>query len=67
MSLPRDTLTCQLTVRSSHNLLPALARLFATEPFMQRSEFRLSNHLWPEISARLLRAVSTAHWLEYEE
>jgi mandelate racemase len=25
----------------------------------------LSNHLWPEISARLMSATPTAHWLEY--
>jgi mandelate racemase len=25
---------------------------------------RLSNHLWPEISAQLLCATPTAHWLE---
>ena len=26
---------------------------------------RMSNHLWPEISARLLCCTPTAHWLEY--
>lgn len=26
---------------------------------------RVSNHLWPEISARLLCCTPTAHWLEY--
>ena len=26
---------------------------------------RLSNHLWPEISAQLLCVTPTAHWLEY--
>jgi mandelate racemase len=26
---------------------------------------RVSNHLWPEISAQLLCATPTAHWLEY--
>ena len=26
---------------------------------------RLSSHLWPEISAQLLSATPTAHWLEY--
>ena len=26
---------------------------------------RISNHLWPEISARLLCCTPTAHWLEY--
>jgi mandelate racemase len=28
---------------------------------------RLSNHLWPEISARLLCCAPTAHWLEYAD
>lgn len=28
---------------------------------------RLSNHLWPEISAQLLCATPTAHWLEYAD
>jgi mandelate racemase len=28
---------------------------------------RLSNHLWPEISAQLLSATPTAHWLEYSD
>jgi len=28
---------------------------------------RISNHLWPEISARLLCCTPTAHWLEYAD
>jgi mandelate racemase len=28
---------------------------------------RVSNHLWPEISARLLCCTATAHWLEYAD
>ncbi len=28
---------------------------------------RLSNHLWPEVSAQLLCATPTAHWLEYAD
>jgi mandelate racemase len=27
----------------------------------------VSNHLWPEISARLLCCTPTAHWLEYAD
>ena len=27
----------------------------------------ISNHLWPEISARLLCCTPTAHWLEYAD
>jgi mandelate racemase len=28
---------------------------------------RMSNHLWPELSARLLCCTPTAHWLEYTD
>jgi mandelate racemase len=28
---------------------------------------RISNHLWPEISAQLLSCTPTAHWLEYAD
>jgi mandelate racemase len=28
---------------------------------------RVSNHLWPEISAQLLAATPSAHWLEYAD
>jgi mandelate racemase len=28
---------------------------------------RVSNHLWPEISAQLLSVTPTAHWLEYAD
>jgi mandelate racemase len=28
---------------------------------------RVSNHLWPEISAQLLCLTPTAHWLEYAD
>ena len=31
----------------------------------QASSLRVSSHLWPEISARLLCCTPTAHWLEY--
>lgn len=33
----------------------------------QPRNIRLSNHLWPEISAQLLCATPTAHWLEYAD
>jgi mandelate racemase len=28
---------------------------------------RVSNHLWPEVSAQLLCVTPTAHWLEYAD
>jgi mandelate racemase len=33
----------------------------------QARSIRLSNHLWPEISAQLLCLTPTAHWLEYAD
>lgn len=33
----------------------------------QTKGIRLSNHLWPEISAQLLCLTPTAHWLEYAD
>jgi mandelate racemase len=33
----------------------------------QAEGIRVSNHLWPEISAQLLSATPTAHWLEYAD
>lgn len=33
----------------------------------EANAIRLSNHLWPEISAQLLCATPTAHWLEYAD
>lgn len=33
----------------------------------QARGLRVSNHLWPEISARLLCCTPTAHWLEYAD
>src|SRR5512137_472607 len=33
----------------------------------QMNGLRVSNHLWPEISARLLCCTPTAHWLEYAD
>ena len=33
----------------------------------QSRGLRVSNHLWPEISAHLLCCTPTAHWLEYAD
>jgi mandelate racemase len=33
----------------------------------QTRGIRVSNHLWPEISAQLLCVTPTAHWLEYAD
>jgi mandelate racemase len=33
----------------------------------QANSIRLSNHLWPEVSAQLLCVTPTSHWLEYAD
>lgn len=33
----------------------------------QAKNMRVSNHLWPELSTRLLCCTPTAHWLEYAD
>jgi mandelate racemase len=33
----------------------------------QTRGIRVSNHLWPELSAQLLCVTPTAHWLEYAD
>jgi mandelate racemase len=33
----------------------------------QAHGLRVSSHLWPEVSARLLCCTPTAHWLEYAD
>ena len=33
----------------------------------QSRNLRVSNHLWPEISAQLLCVTPTSHWLEYAD
>jgi mandelate racemase len=33
----------------------------------QAKSVKVSNHLWPEISAQLLAVTPTAHWLEYAD
>jgi mandelate racemase len=39
----------------------------STESLAHAKGFRVSSHLWPEISARLLCCTPMAHWLEYAD
>ena len=38
-----------------------------TTALAQAHALRVSTHLWPEVSAQLLCATPTAHWLEYAD
>jgi mandelate racemase len=50
----------RLTLASATGWLRAVA-------LAQPRGLRVSNHLWPELSAQLLAATPNAHWLEYAD
>ena len=60
-----------LIARSSDFVMPDVARIGGVSGWMQASALaaakgiEMSSHLVPEISAQLLSATPTAHWLEY--
>src|ERR1700756_1596015 len=65
---------CMLTALSAHAcdyVMPDVARIGGVSGWMQAaalavaSGVEMSSHLMPEVSAQLLSATPTAHWLEY--
>src|ERR1700751_2614972 len=65
---------CMLTALSAHacdSVMPDVARIGGVSGWMQAaalavtSGVQMSSHLMPEVSAQLLSATPTAHWLEY--
>jgi len=67
---PEGMLTA-LIARASDFVMPDVARIGGVSGWMQASALaaakgiEMSSHLMPEISAQLLSATPTAHWLEY--
>jgi mandelate racemase len=59
--------------RASDYMMPDAMKIGGVTGWMRAAALgeahgiRLSNHLWPEISAQLLCATATAHWLEYAD
>jgi mandelate racemase len=59
--------------RASDYMMPDVMKIGGVTGWMRAAALgeihgiRLSNHLWPEISAQLLCATPTAHWLEYAD
>jgi mandelate racemase len=59
--------------RASDYMMPDVMKIGGVTGWMRASALgevhgiRLSNHLWPEISAQLLSVTPTAHWLEYAD
>jgi mandelate racemase len=62
-----------LDAGASDFIMPDVMKIGGVTGWMQAAALaaarnvRVSNHLWPEISAQLLAATPTAHWLEYAD
>ena len=69
---PRD-MQHAIEARASDYMMPDVMKIGGVTGWMRAAalgethSIRLSNHLWPEISAQLLCATPTAHWLEYAD
>ncbi len=62
-----------LEAQASDYVMPDVMKIGGVTGWMRASAladihgFRVSSHLWPEISAQLLCCTPTAHWLEYTD
>ena len=69
---PRD-FQIAIEARSSDYLMPDVMKVGGVTGWMDVASMaaarglRVSNHLWPEISAHLLAVTPTAHWLEFAD
>ena len=60
-----------IDAHASDFIMPDVMKIGGVTGWMRASAIaashglRMSNHLWPEISAQLLSVTPTAHWLEY--
>lgn len=60
-----------LDVHASDYVMPDVMKIGGVTGWMRATAIaatrgvRISNHLWPEISAQLLSVTPNAHWLEY--
>jgi len=60
-----------LTAAACDYVMPDLERIGGVTGWQraarlaQSAGFKMSSHLYPEVSAHLLAATPTAHWLEY--
>jgi mandelate racemase len=67
---PEDMLSA-LSARACDYVMPDVARIGGVTGWMQAAALaaakgvEMSSHLMPEVSAQLLSATPTAHWLEY--
>ncbi|MEM6986092.1 MAG: enolase C-terminal domain-like protein [Pseudomonadota bacterium] len=62
-----------ITSKASDYLMPDVMKIGGVSGWQRAASLafangiRVSNHLWPELSARLLCCTPTAHWLEYAD
>ena len=62
-----------IDAQASDFLMPDVMKIGGVTGWMRAAAIasakglRVSNHLWPEISAQLLSVTPTAHWLEYAD
>jgi mandelate racemase len=62
-----------IEARASDYMMPDVMKIGGVTGWMRAAGLgevhgiRLSNHLWPEVSAQLLCVTPTAHWLEYAD
>lgn len=66
-----EAMAAALEARACHLVMPDLARIGGVTGWMDAAGLAaahgipMSSHLFPEVSAHLLAATPTAHWLEY--
>jgi mandelate racemase len=66
-----EAMAAALQAKACHLVMPDLARIGGVTGWMQAAELAaaqrmpMSSHLFPEVSAHLLAATPTCHWLEY--
>jgi mandelate racemase len=66
-----EAMAAALRAQACHLVMPDLARIGGVTGWMDAARLaeangiKMSSHLFPEVSAHLLAATPTAHWLEY--
>ena len=66
-----EAMAATLQAKACHLVMPDLARIGGVTGWMDAAHvaaahgMKMSSHLFPEVSAHLLAATPTAHWLEY--
>ena len=62
-----------ITAKASDYLMPDVMKIGGVSGWLKAAALaevhglKISSHLWPEVSARLLCCTPTAHWLEYSD